>query len=242
MTWIRTPNFRFFHDLSAVYTGAFSANPRARQARSPNDRPSARVCVMRLPAFLACSAVKDTASRIGLSAASHASPGLMPRLTSLLCTSARLTVLLAAVLNRRGVSLSAPGSRFSTARSAEASSTILFIAGRLAPFGDQLVSQRYASFHVPSDKSLGPLDTPLQRCDAQLIIFDSQHDFIADVDTERLAKGSWDHHTPIFIDTHAGFCFHCHIFHNVTLFYYSVKMRKHGRAAVLHCKSLRSEN
>src|SRR5260370_6294982 len=217
MTWIRTPNFRFFHNLSAVYPGAFRARQRDRKARSPSDRLSARVCLTRLPALLACSAVKDTASRIGLSVASQASSGLRPRLTSLLCTSARLTVLLAAVLNNWGVSLSAPGSRLSTARSAEASSTILFIARGLAPFGDQLVSQRYAWFHMFSDKALGPLQTAFQRRDAQFIILDSQHDFVADVDTERLAKRSWDDHTAVFIDTHAGFYFHCHIVHNMTL-------------------------
>src|SRR5881394_806143 len=45
---------------------ALSAIPRARQARSPNDKPSGRVLVIRFPAASACSAVKAVASRMGL--------------------------------------------------------------------------------------------------------------------------------------------------------------------------------
>ena len=40
MTWTRTLTFSFFQDLSAVYTGAFRASPSAKQARSPNDKPT----------------------------------------------------------------------------------------------------------------------------------------------------------------------------------------------------------
>lgn len=36
MTWMRTPTFTVFHDLSAVYTGAFKEIPSTRQALSPN--------------------------------------------------------------------------------------------------------------------------------------------------------------------------------------------------------------
>jgi len=78
MTWMRAPTFAFLHDLSAVYTGAFKASPSAKQARSPNDNPSGRVCATRSPTTLACSEVKETASRMGLSPASHASSGLSP--------------------------------------------------------------------------------------------------------------------------------------------------------------------
>src|SRR5438445_6406040 len=63
--WIGTPNLSFFHDLSAVYTGALRTIPRARQAWSPNDKPSGRVLVIRFPAASACSAVKAVASRNG---------------------------------------------------------------------------------------------------------------------------------------------------------------------------------
>src|SRR6266849_3525966 len=125
MTWMRAPTFSFFHDLSAVYTGAFKASPSARQALSPNDNPSGRVCATRSPTSLACSEVKGTASRTGLSAASHASSGRRPRPTSLPCTSARLTVLIAAPLKSSGVNVSAPGSRLRMASRAEASSTTL---------------------------------------------------------------------------------------------------------------------
>src|SRR5216683_7957920 len=111
MTWMRTPTFTFFQDLSAVYTGAFKASPSAKQARSPKDKPSGRVRATRSPTSLPCSEVKGTTSRTGLSAASHASPGRRPRPTSLPCTSARLTVLMAAALKSSGVNVSAPGSR-----------------------------------------------------------------------------------------------------------------------------------
>src|SRR5713101_731379 len=110
MTWMRAPTFNFFHDLSAVYTGAFKESPSARQALSPKDKPSGRVCAIRSPASLACSEVNGTASRMGLSAASHASSGRRPRPTSLPCTSARLTVLMAAALKSSGVNVSAPRS------------------------------------------------------------------------------------------------------------------------------------
>jgi len=78
MTWMCAPTFTFFHDLSAVYTGAFKASPSAKQARSPRDKPSGRVCATRSPASLACSEVKGTASRMGRRAASHASLGRRP--------------------------------------------------------------------------------------------------------------------------------------------------------------------
>src|SRR5882724_8935546 len=181
--WIGTPNLSFFQDLSAVYTGALRTIPRARQARSPNDKPSGRVLVIRFPAVSACSAVKAVTSRMGLSVASHASPGASPRLTSLPCTSARLTVLLVAVLNISGVSLSAPGSRFSTASRAEASRTILFIPSRLAPFVNQLVDEGCTSLHMFPDKALSALDTAFQRRDPQFVIVHSQDNFIADIDS-----------------------------------------------------------
>ena len=133
------PHFQVLPRLVRPVDGS-PQSPRAKQARSPNDKPSARVQVIRPPAVLACSAVKAIASRMGLRVASHASSGLSPRATSLLCTSARLTVLLVALLSSWGVSLSAPGSRLSTARSAEASNTILFIPGCLMSFGNQLVN------------------------------------------------------------------------------------------------------
>src|SRR5215470_13451554 len=139
---------------------------------------------MRFPAVMACSTVNGVTSRIGLRVASHASSGVRPRFTSLLCTSARLTVLLVATFSSCGVSFSAPDSRLSTARSAEASRTILFIPGRLAPFGDQLIYQRRTWFHVLADKFLRSLKAAFQRGDPQLVILDPQHDFIPHIDAK----------------------------------------------------------
>ena len=44
---MRAPTLNFFHDLSAVYTVAFEARPSPKQARSPEDKPSGRVCATR---------------------------------------------------------------------------------------------------------------------------------------------------------------------------------------------------
>src|SRR6266849_6315579 len=83
--WIGTPNLSFFHDLSAVYTGALRTIPRARQARSHNDKPSGRVLVIRFPAASACSAVKAVASRMGLSVADPSPAGSELALLNISC-------------------------------------------------------------------------------------------------------------------------------------------------------------
>src|SRR4029077_15766647 len=165
MTWMRAPTFTFFHDLSAVYTGAFKVSPSAKQARSPNDKPSGRVFTTRSPTTLACSEVNGTALRMGLSAASQASSGRRPRPTSLPCTSARLTVLMAAVPKSSGVNFSAPGSWLRMARRADASSTTLFISRGLATFGNQFVNQRGARLHMLADQPLSPLNVAFQGGD-----------------------------------------------------------------------------
>jgi hypothetical protein len=121
-----------------------------------------------------------------------------------------LTVLLVAVLNISGVSLSAPGSRFSTASRAEASSTILFIASRLAPFGNQLVDEGRTSLHMRPDKALSSLDAAFQRRDPQFVILHAQDNFVADIDSQRLAKRGWYDDTAVLIDTLPGFRIHCH--------------------------------
>src|SRR5882757_9349970 len=121
--------------------GALSAIPNAKQARSPIDRPKRRVCATRLPAIFACSSVNGIASLTGLIVFAHASSAVAPRLTSLVCTSARLTVLLAALLNSFRVNFSAPGSLLSTASTAEESSTTLLMLGGLAAFSNQFVDE-----------------------------------------------------------------------------------------------------
>jgi hypothetical protein len=75
---------------------AFKTRASAKQARPPSDRPRGCVWATRAPASLACSGVKDTAARTGLSVASHASSGLSPFVASLAWTPARLTPLAAA--------------------------------------------------------------------------------------------------------------------------------------------------
>src|SRR6516225_4349404 len=234
---MRTLTFNLLHDLSAVYTGAFKASPSAKQARSPNDNPRGRVSATRSPASLACSEVKATASRMGLNVASHASSGLRPRSTNLPCTSAKLTVLIAAALNSSGVSLSAPGSRLRIASRAEASSTTLFISRGLVPFLDQFVDKRRTWLHMLADKTLSPLNIALQGGDAQFVVFNLQNYLVSNTDAQLLANGSRNDHAPILIDPHAGLRLHSiHLL--VTLFYrmsYSVENDKQlvfGRAPV----------
>jgi len=79
-----------------------------RQAGSvPQGQTKGRARVVTSLASLACSDVKGTASPVAASGACHASSELSLRLTSLPCTSARFTVLIAAPLNISGVSFSA---------------------------------------------------------------------------------------------------------------------------------------
>jgi hypothetical protein len=101
--------------------------------------------------------------------------------------------------------LSSPGSRLSTARSTEASRTILFISGRLAPFCNQLIDQRRTWFNVLADEPLRSLDAAFQRGDPQLVIFDPQNDFIPDIDAKGFAKCGGDNDSAIFVDAQASF-------------------------------------
>src|SRR5271165_666556 len=136
---------------------------------------------------------------------SHASSGSPPRLTSLVWTSARFTMLPAALLNISGVNFSEPGSRLSIASMADASRTILLMLGGLAAFGDEFVRQRHARFHILANAPLGALETALHGRDPQLVVFHAQDDFVAGLDSERLAKGGGDHDAAVLVDPHAGF-------------------------------------
>src|SRR5438034_2231877 len=121
---------------------------------------------MRLPTSCACTAVNGAASRTGVRMSSQVSSGLLPSLTSLLCTSARLTVLIIELLNSSTVSFSAPGSLFSTASKAEASSTAMLLTlACLAAFGDQFVHQRPARLYISPDALPGPFEPAFQSCD-----------------------------------------------------------------------------
>src|ERR1035437_4046922 len=208
MTQMRIPSLSLFHVLSAVSTGALSAIPKARHAQSPSERPRCRVRATRLPAILACSSLKGTASRMGLVVSSHASSEAHPRLTSLACTSARLTVLPTAMASSSGVSFSRPGSPLMTARIAEASSTILFILGCLAAFGEQLIDQRHAGFYILPGAALGPLNAPLLGRDSQLIVLDPQHNFISNLNAKRLTECRRNNDATVFVDALADFLIH----------------------------------
>ncbi|OLC93469.1 MAG: hypothetical protein AUH86_16735 [Acidobacteria bacterium 13_1_40CM_4_58_4] len=61
---------------------------------------------------------------------------------------------------------------------------------------------------MPPDKPLGPLDPPFQGRDAQFVVFDPQHDFISNIDSQCFAKGNGNHDSPVFIDPRSGFLIH----------------------------------
>src|SRR5712671_72988 len=177
--------------------------PRARQARSPRERPRARVCPRSPPAILACCASKTTISFAGAITASHASPAAIPNPTSLPCASATFTALTTAFSSKSNcrVNISAPGSSCRTARRTEASSTILFTPRRLAALRDQFVHQRLSRRHVSPHQFLGLGQSLPQRGDSQFVVFNPENDRIAGINAESPAKGSGDHHAAVFIDT-----------------------------------------
>src|ERR1039458_5602782 len=112
------------------------------------------------------------------------------------------------MLNNWGVSLSAPGSRLSMAKSADASSTILLTLGRLAPFSDQLIDERDSGLDVLSYMPLRPLDAAFHGRDPQFVLFNAQDNLVTWIDAERFAKGSGDDYAAIFVDPQSGFCIH----------------------------------
>src|SRR5271165_1746976 len=188
--------------------GAPSAIPTARHARSPSERPRCCVWAARPPAILACSSVKGRASRMGLVASSHASSEVHPRLTSLVCTSARLTVPPTARASSSGVSFSYPASRLMTTRMADASSTILFMLGCLAAFGEQFINQRRAGVYIMPGAPLRPLNTALLRRDSQFVVVDPEHNFISSLNAKGLAEGCRDDQSAVLIYARPSFRFH----------------------------------
>src|SRR5450631_585318 len=112
------------------------------------------------------------------------------------------------MLNNCGVSLSAPGSRFSIAKSADASSTILLTLGRLAPFSDQLIDERDSGLDVLSYMPLCPLDATFHGGDPQFVLFQAQDNLVTWFDAERFAEGSWYYDAAVFVDPQPRFCVH----------------------------------
>src|SRR5271166_4202006 len=147
---------------------------------------------------------------MGLVASSHASSGVHPRLTNLVCTSAKLTVLATATASSSGVSLSYPGSRLMSARIADASSTTLFLfmSGCYATLGQQFVNQRRAGFHIMPGALLRPLDAALLSRDAQFVVLDPQHNLISYLNAKGFTEGCRDNNAAILIHACTGFDIH----------------------------------
>jgi hypothetical protein len=91
---------------------------------------------------------------------------------------------------------------------AEASSTILFILGCLAAFGKQFIDQRLARFYVLPSAPLCPLNAPLLGRDSQLIVLDTQYDFISNLNAKRLAECRGNDDATILVYPQSGFIFH----------------------------------
>jgi hypothetical protein len=66
------------------------------------------------------------------------------------------------------------------------------------------------------NKALSSLDAAFRRRDPQFVILHAQDNFIADIDSQRLAKRSWYDNTTVLIDTLPGFRTHCHSILHVT--------------------------
>jgi hypothetical protein len=108
------------------------------------------------------------------------------------------------------------------AMTADASNTILLTLRRPAAVCDQFVNQRRTWFHMLPHKALSALDTLFESQDAQFVIFDAQHDFIAKFDAEGLAKRRGNHDSAVFIDSGSRFLSQCHILTIMTLLYHDV--------------------
>jgi hypothetical protein len=80
--------------------------------------------------------------------------------------------------------------------------------GGLAAFREQLIHQRSAGLYILPNTALCAFDAALLSCDAQLVIFDAQHNLISNPDAERLPKRRWDHDTAILVDTSSSFFGH----------------------------------
>src|ERR1700722_19225214 len=182
--------------------GALSTIPRARHARSPNERPKDRVWGTIEPAIFACSASKSAISGIGAVTAPHASSEPIPIPTSLPYASATFTALIVAFLSNPNcwAKISAPGSSWRIARRAEASSTILFTPRRLAALGYQFVHQRRGLRHMFAHQLLGFGQALPQSCHSQLIVFDAENHGIAGLDAKGTTERGWNYNSTVFIN------------------------------------------
>src|ERR1035441_5724223 len=95
-----------------------------------------------------------------------------------------------------------------TARIAEASSTILFMLRCLAAFGEQFVDQRRAGFYVLPRTAPCSLNAALLGGDSQLIVLDTQNDFISSLDAKRLTECRGNDDATILVYPQSGFLFH----------------------------------
>jgi hypothetical protein len=80
--------------------------------------------------------------------------------------------------------------------------------GSPAAFREQLVGQRRTPPYVLPGAALRPLDAPLLGRDAQLIVFDPQHNLISDLDAKCLPKRRRDHDTAVLVHARPGFFCH----------------------------------
>src|SRR5215218_3567782 len=178
MSWTSTPTSRSRQFPSAVKTGTASCWPRARQARSPKERPALRVVRRKIPALYARSSPKGWMSSSTSRKADRIAGSGTPLSTSLDTTSERLTALIAAP-GMLPATISLPGSAFSRARSAEASNTTLLKLRIPAAIRDELVRKAWAFGDVGPDDGLSPSDTLLRSHYADRFVLEDQDQLVA---------------------------------------------------------------
>ena len=160
---------------SAVSASRPRSRAKAREARSPSDRPRERVGKRSSPQIFACDSVNGAISRSMSANDFRIMSSEAPRSTSFVKISARLTL----DINPPGMDLrttSAPGSPRSIARIAELSNTNLVTFGFRPPLGYEFVNHRGRSREIGRQHRLRAAHIRIEVADDKLRIdnFDQQ--------------------------------------------------------------------
>ena len=84
----------------------------------------------------------------------------------------------------------------------------LFAPGGFTALGEQFMDQRGARLQVLAGALLRALDAPLLGGDAEFVVFNAEHDFVADLDAEGFAKGRGDYDAAVFVNAGSKFFRH----------------------------------
>jgi len=175
--------------------------PKARQARSPNDKPNFLVRSIKVPANCACSASKGIISKSNAVSNFHASSPGTPLWTRTACASDKLTAL----TNTRLCSSSSnsdtrlpPASTLITAKRADVSTATLFTLSLSTSFCYQIINQADPFWNILSNDRLGMLDGLCSTLNMQSFFIQSHRHNLATLQPHRLPKRSRNHYPAIF--------------------------------------------